>query len=96
MLKTNFDGTVFKDLNATGVDVVVRNSLGEIMTTLSEIIPIPSSMVALETIVVRTVVQFVQELGLHNSIFEGDSKISISILAKAVDDMNIDYWIKIM
>ena len=68
MLKTNFDGTVFKDLNATGVDVVVRNSLGEIMTTLSEIIPIPSSMVALETIVVRTVVQFVQELGDRKSV----------------------------
>ncbi|KAK7821470.1 hypothetical protein CFP56_037668 [Quercus suber] len=56
MLKTNFDGIVFEDLNATSVDVVVRNSLGEIMTTLFKIIPIPSSMVALETIVVRTVV----------------------------------------
>ena len=47
------------------------------MTTISEIIPIPSSMVALETIVVRTIVQFVQELDLHNSIFEGDLKISV-------------------
>ena len=77
MLKTNFDGTIFEDLNATSVDVVVCSSLREIMTTISEIIPIPSSMFALETIVVRTIVQFVQELDLHNSIFEGDLKISV-------------------
>ena len=31
MLKTNFDGAVFEDLNAEGICVVVCNSPGEIM-----------------------------------------------------------------
>ena len=79
MLKTNFDGTIFEDLNATGVDVVVCNSLKRNNDNYIRDYPYPPSMVALETIVVRTIVQFVQELDLHNSIFEGDSKISVFV-----------------
>ena len=33
--KTNFDGAVFEDLGAAGIGVVVRNSFGTIMATLS-------------------------------------------------------------
>ena len=76
-LKTNFDGAVFEDLDATGVGFVVRNSSGEVLAALSEIIPLPSSIVILETIAARRAVTFLQELSLGSSIFEGDSETSI-------------------
>ena len=57
--------------------LVVRNSSGTVMAALSEIIPCPSSVLALETVAARRAVHFLQELNLHGSILEGDSEISI-------------------
>ena len=76
-LKTNFDGAIFEDLDVVGIGVVVRNSSGEVLAALSEIIPLPSSIVVLETIVERRAVTFLQEISLGSSIFEGDSETSI-------------------
>ena len=79
-MKTNFDGAVFEDLDAAGIGVVVRNSCGEVMAALSEIIPKPASVAALETLAARRAVQFVQELDMKDPIFEGDSEVSISAI----------------
>ena len=49
-VKTNFDGAIFEELDAAGVGVFVCNSSGELLAALSEIIPLPSSILALETI----------------------------------------------
>ena len=78
--KTNFDGAVFEDLGAAGIGVVVRNSFGTIMATLSEIIPCPSSVLALETVATQRAVHSLQELNLHGSILEDDSESSISAI----------------
>ena len=82
LLKTNFDGVVFEDLGAAGIGAVVRNSSGEVLVALSEIIPLPSSIVALETIVARRAILFVRELGFSGTILEGDSKEAISAIKK--------------
>ena len=79
-VKTNFDGAVFEDLDAAGIGIVVRNLDGEVMATLSEIIPKPASVAVLETLAARRAVQFVQELDMKDSIFEGDSEVSISTI----------------
>ena len=50
------------------------------MAALSEIVPCPSSVLALETIAARRAVLFLQELNLHGSILEGDSESSISAI----------------
>ena len=82
LLKTNFDVAVFEDLGAARIGVVVRNSSGEVLAALSEIIPLPSSIVALETIAARRAVLFVCELGFSGIIFEGDSEEAISTIKK--------------
>lgn len=46
----------------------------------SERIPLPSSTVVLETFVAKRAVQFVQEIGLQNFVFEGDSETFIQAL----------------
>lgn len=71
---------MFEDLNVAGIGVVVRNSHGEIKAVLSEIVPMPSSVVVLETLAARRAVHFVQELDLHSSIFKGGSEISITTI----------------
>ena len=49
-MKTNFDGAVFEDLNAAGIGVVVRDSHGEVLAAVAEIIPLPSSIHVFETL----------------------------------------------
>ena len=60
----------------------MRNSSGEVLAALSEIIPLPSSIVALETIVAMRAVLFVRELGFSGTIFEGDFEEAISAFKK--------------
>ena len=67
-------GLLLGDINEVGIGVVVRNSLAALL----ERIPMPSSVVILETLAARRAKQLVREIGLHNPIFQGDSKISIN------------------
>uniref|UniRef100_A0A7N2MW72 Uncharacterized protein n=1 Tax=Quercus lobata TaxID=97700 RepID=A0A7N2MW72_QUELO len=59
--KTNYDGAVFEDTNEVGIGVVVRNAKGEVIGTLSEKIPLPSSVEVSEVIVARRETQFIVE-----------------------------------
>lgn len=76
-MKTNFNSAIFEELDAAGIGVVVHNSSGELLGALSEIIPLPSSILALEIIAALRAVTFLHKLGLGSSIFEGDSETSI-------------------
>lgn len=67
-------------MGAAGIGVVARNSSGTVLAALFEIIPKPSSIMALETVAARRAVHFLQELNLHGSILEGDSENSISAI----------------
>ena len=53
--KTNFDGTVFESSNEVKIGVMIRNSNSEIIAALSEKIPLPSSVVILESLAARRV-----------------------------------------
>lgn len=72
MYKTNFDGAVFEDSSEAGIGMVIQNSAGEVMASLSEKIPFPSMVEAVEVLAARCAVKLVQEVGLAESIFEGD------------------------
>ena len=90
LLKTNFDSAVFEDLGAVGTGAVVHDSSGEVLAALSESIPLPSSIVALETIAARRAVLFVRELGFSGTILEGNSKEAIQLLRSKVS--NTQWW----
>ena len=60
---------MFEDLQEAGIGVVVQNSHGKVMAALAKKIPMPFSVILLETLVARRVVLFVQELGFYRSIF---------------------------
>ena len=66
--KTNFDGAIFEN-EVVGIAVVIQNSYGEVMASLSERIPLPFSVTVLEMLAARRAVLFAKEIGINHSIF---------------------------
>ena len=60
---------------------MIRNSLGNVLASLSKRVPNSPFVATLE---LRRVALFVQEVGIGNSIFEGDYEVVI----KALDQGN--------
>ena len=58
-IKTNFDEAVFADTNEAGIGVVIRDSRGQVLASLSERIPNPSSVAVLELLATKRVVMLV-------------------------------------
>ena len=79
-IKTNFDGAMFDEPNEAGLRVIVHNSAGEVMATLSENIKKPPSVMTLELLAARRAAIFVHESGFHLPSFEGDFEIVINSL----------------
>ena len=72
-MKTNYDGAMFSESDEAGIGVIIQNSDGEVMVTLSKKIQKPSYVEVLELLAVRQAMSFTLELGFINSTFEGDS-----------------------
>ena len=58
MVKVNFDGVVFKDLGEVGIRVVVRDSQGLVLASMSEKILLPQSVTDVEAMVAVRAVNF--------------------------------------
>lgn len=79
-MKTNYDGAMFGESDEAGIGVIIQNSDGEVMVTLSKKIQKPSYVEVLELLAVRQAMSFTLELGFINSTFEGDSKSVVKSL----------------
>ena len=53
---------------------MVRNSDSLIMASLAQQVPLPPSVIRVETLVTRRALEFALELGFERIILEGDSK----------------------
>ena len=49
----NFDGAIFDKDNNAGLDVVIQNNEGLVMASLSQLIPLPPTVIEVETLTVR-------------------------------------------
>ncbi|XP_075663193.1 uncharacterized protein LOC142632725 [Castanea sativa] len=78
VVKINFDGALFRELDCAGLGVVICNSEGLVLVALSEKIMKPQTAELVEILAARRAVLFSIETGFHNSVFEGDSTSSCS------------------
>nr|XP_023929395.1 uncharacterized protein LOC112040733 [Quercus suber] len=78
MYRTNFDGAVFADSREAGIRVVICNSNGEVVSTLSEKILYPDSVEILEALAARRAAQFAVEVGICQSMTADGGHLSIA------------------
>lgn len=60
--KKNFDGAMFNENDEPGIGIVARNSLGQVIAAMAEIIQKPHSVEVLEMIAARRAVSFIHEI----------------------------------
>jgi len=58
--------------------------MGKVLGALSEKLALPASVELLETLATRRATLFVVKLGLHDSIFKGDSEVVMQALSRGV------------
>ena len=78
--KVNYDGAYFAEEEEVVIGVVVRNELRHVMASLAETLVMPSMVEVLEAMAARRVMIFMEELGLRQAIFEGDSELVVKAL----------------
>lgn len=74
LLKVNYDEAIFQDQGRAGIGVVIHNSKGAIMASLSQQIPLPTTVAQVEALAARRAIELVVELGVTRAIIEGDSE----------------------
>ena len=72
-VKINYDGAVFNKTGEAGIGVIIRNPQGVVMASLSQRIPFPHSVEAVEATAARVAVQLAYDLGFKEVEVEGDS-----------------------
>ena len=78
--KLNFDGATFAEDSTTGIGVVIRNEAGLVMASLSQRIPLPTSIIEVKALAARRAMEFALELGFDNVILEGDSEVLVKTI----------------
>ena len=72
LYKVNYDAAIFDSLGYAGLGVVIRDSAGQIIATLSQKIGLPHSVETAEALAALRVVVFAKELSVFKVIMEGD------------------------
>ena len=65
-----------------GLGTIIRNDRGLVMATLTEVIPLPTSVEMVEVLVARRALIFAKELDFDHVILEGDSEIAIRAMKR--------------
>lgn len=67
--------SIFQDNRMAGIGVVIRDSEGEVIATLSGRIILPPSMEDVEAMACWQAMHFALEIGIQDVVFEGDSEV---------------------
>ena len=78
--KLNFDGAMFPELGKARLGVVVHDSQGTVIASLSKQAPMPYSSDIAEAMATARALVFAQELGIDAFVLEGDSEVVINTL----------------
>ena len=82
--KINFDGATFVAENKFGIGVVIRDSQGMVIASLSQLLPQTFQAVEVKALAAVRVLEFASELGIAQVVLKGDSKVVLNALAEVV------------
>ncbi|KAL0012810.1 hypothetical protein SO802_007918 [Lithocarpus litseifolius] len=69
----NYDGATFEYEGKSGIGVIIRDSCGAAIASLSQLIPHAYQVADMEAIAATRTLEFAREIGITDAILEGDS-----------------------
>ena len=78
--KINFDGAMFKEEDRAGIGVIIRDSQGLVLASMSQVIPLSLTVMEFETLAAAKALEFASDLSLGKVILEGDFETVINSL----------------
>ncbi|XP_023897130.1 uncharacterized protein LOC112009010 [Quercus suber] len=78
--KVNVDGAVFSAQKCAGVGVMIRDSNGQVIATLSRKVNAPLGALEVEAKAIEVGLEFARDVGIHDFILEGDSLVVYNAL----------------
>jgi ribonuclease HI len=78
----NFDGAIFQESKEGGIGVVIRDQHGLVIATLSQRVMTCPSAEMIEARAAKRAIQFALEIGIFDTIFEGDSELIIRDISR--------------
>ena len=85
--KVNYDGAMFNQQNRAGLDVVIRNIEGAIMASMSQQIPLPTTVAQVKALAARRAAAFALEVGINKAILEDDSETIVKELMESTPSL---------
>lgn len=68
----NYDGAIFQEQGRVSIGVVVHNSKGVMLASLSQQVPLPTIVAQVEALVVRRAIKLTLEIGITQATIKGD------------------------
>ena len=79
-LSTNYIDTMFQEEDRAGIGVIIRECQGKGLAHMVRIIPLPLTIIELETLAISQALQFDADLSLEDVTPEGVSRIAMNAL----------------
>ena len=73
MVKINFDRANFSETNTSGIGVIVRDSAGNVLASMSQQLCQACSAKEIEIVAACKTLQFAFDIGIRVVVLEGDS-----------------------
>ena len=70
--KVNYDGATFSPQDKAGLSIVIRNEDEAVLASMSQQVPLPTTVAQVEALAARRAVEFALEIGITNVVIEGD------------------------
>ena len=80
-VKINFDGANFSELKKSSIGVVIRDSAGQVLASMSQQINQAYSAEEVETLAACKALRFASDIGFSVAVLEGDSQVLMKRLA---------------
>ena len=84
--KVNFDGAIFSNVNKLGIGVVIRNSNGLVLDSVSQQLSQAYSPEDIKALAASKALHFASEIGCSQVVLDGDSQV---LMTRLINDSEV-------
>ena len=88
LVKINFDDTTCSGTNKSGLNVVIKDSMGQVLASCSKVVNQAHNSSEVEAMAAGLALSFAAEIGVKNAILEGDSLLVVNALTDFESSMS--------